>query len=88
LLRLEEWMDIKSLHKESHSIKAIARQTGRSRNTVRRVLREFAPATFHKPERHSGITRVEMLNVEKTVCSSASVPMRRATGETWSSSAD
>jgi len=39
LLRLEEWMDIKSLHKEGHSIKAIARHTGRSRNTVRRVLR-------------------------------------------------
>jgi len=53
LLRLEEWMDIKSLHKEGHSIKAIARQTGRSRNTVRRVLRESTPASFHKPERHS-----------------------------------
>jgi len=46
-------MDIKSLHKEGHSIKAITRYTGRSRNTVRRVLREPAPATFHQPERHS-----------------------------------
>lgn len=53
MLRLEEWMDIKSLHKEGHSIKAIARHTGRSRNTVRRVLRESTPASFHKPERHS-----------------------------------
>jgi transposase len=53
LLRLEEWMDIKSLHQEGHSIKAIVRHTGRSRNTVRRVLRESAPASFPKPERHS-----------------------------------
>ena len=40
MLKLEEWMDIRSLHKEGHSIKAIARMTGRSRNTIRRVLRE------------------------------------------------
>lgn len=53
MLPLEEWMDIKSLHKEGHSIKAIARLAGRSRNTVRRVLRESTPAPFHKPERHS-----------------------------------
>jgi transposase len=46
-------MDIKSLHKEGYSIKAIARQTGRSRNTVRRVLREPGPTGFHKPQRHS-----------------------------------
>jgi transposase len=53
LLKLEEWMDIRTLRKEGHSIKAIARQTGRSRNTVRRVLREAGPATFNKPQRHS-----------------------------------
>ena len=46
-------MDIKSLRKEGHSIKAIARQTGRSRNTVRRVLREPGPTGFSKPLRHS-----------------------------------
>jgi lambda repressor-like predicted transcriptional regulator len=46
-------MDIKSLHKEGHSIQAIARHTGRSRNTVRRVLRESAPTPFQKPERYS-----------------------------------
>ena len=27
MLRLEEWMDIRSLHKEGHPIKEIARQT-------------------------------------------------------------
>lgn len=46
-------MDIRMLHKEGHSIKEIARQTGRSRNTVRRVLREAVPAGFKKPERDS-----------------------------------
>ena len=53
MLRLEEWMDIRTLHREGHSIKEIARQTGRSRNTVRRVLREAGPSAFHKPERSS-----------------------------------
>lgn len=53
MLKLEEWMDIRSLHKEGHSIKSIARMTGRSRNTVRRVLREAGPTGFQKPERHS-----------------------------------
>lgn len=46
-------MDIRMLHKEGHSIKAIARQSGRSRNTVRRVLREAAPTAFQKPQRRS-----------------------------------
>lgn len=46
-------MDIRMLRKEGHSIKAIARQTGRSRNTVRRVLRQAGPTSFNKPQRHS-----------------------------------
>jgi len=53
VLKLEEWMDIRSLHKEGHSIKAIARMTGRSRNTIRRVLREAGFIAFRKPQRHS-----------------------------------
>lgn len=53
MLKLEEWMDIRSLHKEGHSIKAIARLTGRSRNTIRRVLREAGFTGFHKPQRTS-----------------------------------
>jgi len=46
-------MDIRSLHKEGHSIKAIARMTGRSRNTIRRVLREAGFAGFYKSQRIS-----------------------------------
>jgi len=53
VLKLEEWMDIRSLHKEGHSIKAIARMTGRSRNTIRRVLREAGFTGFHKSQRQS-----------------------------------
>jgi transposase len=57
VLRLEEWMDIRVLYKEGHSIKQIARQTGHSRNTVRRVLREAGPTGFQKPERDSCLDR-------------------------------
>lgn len=53
MLKLEDWMDIRTLHREGHSIKQIARQTGRSRNTVRRVLREAGPRGFQTPERDS-----------------------------------
>jgi transposase len=38
MLRPEEWMDIGVLHREGHSIKSIARMTGRSRNTIRNVI--------------------------------------------------
>jgi len=39
MLKLDDIMDIKILHKEGYSIKEIVRKTGRSRNTVRKVLR-------------------------------------------------
>jgi len=53
VLGLEEWMDIRALRKEGHSIKAITRLTGFSRNTVRRVLREAGPTGFRTPDRES-----------------------------------
>lgn len=46
-------MDIKLLHKEGHSIKEIARQTGHSRNTVRQIIRAKEPRPFQAPERTS-----------------------------------
>jgi transposase len=46
-------MDIRVLRKEGHSIKSIARITGFSRNTVRRVLREAGPSAFRAPVRAS-----------------------------------
>ena len=43
MLDMEEWMDIKGMKREGHSIREISRRTGRSRNTVRKVLRHKAP---------------------------------------------
>jgi len=34
VLRLEAWMDVKSLKRDGNSIKAIVRLTGHSRNTL------------------------------------------------------
>jgi transposase len=53
MLTLEEWMDIKALRQEGHSVKAIAKMTGHSRNTVRSVLREKRQAPFQQPDRAS-----------------------------------
>jgi len=46
-------MDIKSLHRQGQSIRRIAQETGRARNTVRRVLRAKEPPRFQIPERSS-----------------------------------
>lgn len=40
MLKVEEWMDIGLLHREGHSIKAIVRMTGRSRNMIRKVIKK------------------------------------------------
>lgn len=54
MIRLEEWVDIKSLIHEGRSIREIARITGLSRNTVRRYLREETPPRYSpRPPRSS-----------------------------------
>lgn len=53
MLKVEAWMDVKLLSQQGHSIRAIARVTGYSRNTIRRVLRQKAPEPFHVPKRPS-----------------------------------
>jgi transposase len=53
MLEVEDWMDIHALRREGHSIKAIARLTGFSRNTVRRQIRQSAPGSFQAAERPS-----------------------------------
>jgi len=56
LLQTEQWMDIHQLFKQLGSIRAVVRQTGYSRNTVRRMLRaSAAPPTFKTPARPSGV---------------------------------
>jgi transposase len=53
VLKLEEWMDIKDLHRQGYSIRKIARLTGHTRNTVARKLSEDSPRPFSAVERAS-----------------------------------
>src|SRR5262249_18810928 len=53
MLEAEDWMDIHALRREGHSVKAIARLSGFSRNTVRRQLRQAAPSLPAKVQRPS-----------------------------------
>lgn len=46
MFNLKTWMDIEAMHNEGHTIKQIARHPGHSRNTVRRVWCDPAPASF------------------------------------------
>jgi len=50
---MEEWMDLKVLAAQGHSIRAITEMTGLSRNTVRRALRRKGPEGYRKPARKS-----------------------------------
>ena len=50
MISLEEWVDIKALHKQGLSIKAISRRCRISRNTVRKALRE-GPPCYKRPKR-------------------------------------
>lgn len=53
MIGIETAMDIKELKREGHSIRAITKMTGHSRNTIRKVLRGEHPLTFQTPERGS-----------------------------------
>jgi hypothetical protein len=55
MLRTEEWMDLKILAAQGHSIRAIVEMTGLSRNTIRRALRQRAPQPIERPRRKSKI---------------------------------
>jgi transposase len=46
MITQEVWMDIKGLHREGASIREIARRTGLSRKTVRRVLSQTVPQRY------------------------------------------
>jgi transposase len=46
LISMEEWVDIVALHRQGLSIKAICRQLGVGRNTVRRALRREGPPQY------------------------------------------
>lgn len=46
-------MDLKALHRQGQSIRALARLTGHSRNTIRTILRTAKVRTFNNPKRSS-----------------------------------
>lgn len=54
MISQEDWMDLKLLHRQGMSVRAIARTTGLSRQTVRRVLSQTIPPVYKtrspKPE--------------------------------------
>lgn len=53
MLGWEEWMEVKDMYRQGHSIKHICRATGYSRNTVRRMLREAGPVRRARKKRVS-----------------------------------
>lgn len=55
MLQMEQWMDVQLLFKQLGSIRAVAKQTGCARNTIRRMLRSQSPPAFDKPCRTSGV---------------------------------
>jgi transposase len=59
MVQTEQWMDIQILFKELGSIRAVAKQTGLSRNTVRKMLRAGKPPTFQTARRGSGVEGFE-----------------------------
>jgi len=53
MLNLDQHMDLKHLSRQGHSIRAIARMTGHSRNTVRKVLASKGAPVFKSRKRGS-----------------------------------
>jgi len=55
VLQTEQWIDIHLLFKQLGSIRAVVKQTGYSRNAVRKMLRSGTPPAFEQPTRASGV---------------------------------
>ena len=57
---MEDWAEIRRLHRaEGMPIKAIVRQTGVSRNAVRRALAADRPPKYERPAQGSLVDAVE-----------------------------
>ncbi|GAC1345938.1 MAG: IS21-like element ISMbo1 family transposase [Candidatus Dormibacteria bacterium] len=60
MLKVEDWAEIRRLHRaEGMPIKAIARQLGLGRNTVRRALAADEPPKYQRPAKGSIVDEVE-----------------------------
>ena len=70
MVRQEVWMDVKLMHRQGHSLRHIARLTGMSRVTVRRILSSPTPKGYRpRPQRPSKldpfVPRLEALVEER-----------------------
>jgi len=54
MLRVDEWITIRELDRKGVSVSEIARQTGRDRKTIRKVLTSEAPQVERKPAQGRG----------------------------------
>ena len=66
MIRQEEWMDVKVMHRQGASIRKIAQVTGFSRVTVRRILRGvvakgYGPRTAKSGKLDAHVGRLEEL---------------------------
>jgi transposase len=60
VLKVEDWAEIRRLHRsEGMPIKAVARQLGVGRNTVRRALAADVPPKYQRPAKGSIVDEVE-----------------------------
>jgi transposase len=70
MVRQEVWMDVKLMHRQGHSLRQIARVTGLSRVTVRRILSSPTPKGYgprsHRPGKLDPfVPRLEALVAER-----------------------
>lgn len=60
MLNVEEWAEIRRLHKsERMGVRTISRQLGISKNTVRRAIRSDSPPSYQRPRRASAVDGFE-----------------------------
>ncbi|GAA2646264.1 hypothetical protein GCM10010425_64560 [Streptomyces spororaveus] len=61
MILVEDWAEIRRLHRaEQMPIRAIARQLGISKNTVKRVLAHDRPTRYERPLKGSAVDAVEV----------------------------
>jgi transposase len=70
MVRQEVWMDVKLMHRQGHSLRHIARVTGLSRVTVRRILSSptpkiYGPRTVRPGKLDPFVPRLETLVAER-----------------------